>query len=176
MFIFCSVLNSKLKLQIESKRDLLINFAIFFSLLFLQSKSHELNGLNGDIEKRGERVWLVHRGGFCAAIQLSQQQQNGGSVNIEPGKVLIELEHNGEQMYVDDDDVEKANLGELDFVEDICQLKHLNEASVLHCIRQRYASNLIHTRAGPTLLVVNPMVPLSLYSEKVKTKISLIFF
>lgn len=105
----------------------------------------------------------MHRGGFCAAIRLSQ---NGG-VNIEPGKVLIELEHNGEQMYVDDDDIEKANPGELDLVEDICQLKHLNEASVLHCIRQRYASNLIHTRAGPILMVVNPMVPLSLYSEKV---------
>ena len=128
----------------------------------MQPKSHE-NGFNGDIEnQRGERVWLVHRGGFCAAIRVSQA--NG---NIEPGKVLIELEHNGEQLYVDDDDVEKANPGELDLVEDICQLKHLNEASVLNCIRQRYASNLIHTRAGPTLIVVNPMVPLSLYSEKV---------
>lgn len=93
--------------------------------------------------------------------------QNGGA-NIEPGKVLIELEHNGEQLYVDDDDIEKANPSELDLVEDICQLKQLNEASVLHCIRQRYASNLIHTRAGPILMVVNPMVPLSLYSEKVK--------
>ena len=54
-----------------------------------------------------------------------------------------------------------------DLVEDICQLKHLNEASVLHCLRQRYANNLIHTRAGPSLIVVNPMAPLSLYSEKV---------
>lgn len=70
-------------------------------------------------------------------------------------------------MYVDDDDVEKANVSELDLSEDICHLKQLNEASVLHCIRQRYASNLIHTRAGPTLIVVNPMAPLSLYSEKV---------
>lgn len=137
--------------------NLLLQFFYFFNP---QPKSHE-NGFNGDVEnQRGERVWLVHRGGFCAAIRLA----NG---NMEPGKVLIELEHNGEQMYVDDDDVEKANSSELDLVEDICQLKHLNEASVLNCIRQRYASNLIHTRAGPTLIVVNPMVPLSLYSEKV---------
>lgn len=106
----------------------------------------------------------MHRGGFCAAIRLSQT--NSGAA-VEPGKVLVELEHNGEQMYVDDDDVEKANPGELDLSEDICHLKQLNEASVLHCIRQRYASNLIHTRAGPTLIVVNPMAPLSLYSEKV---------
>lgn len=70
-------------------------------------------------------------------------------------------------MAVEEDDLEQANPSNLDLVEDICQLKHLNEASVLHCLRQRYANNLIHTRAGPTLLVVNPMAPLSLYSEKV---------
>jgi myosin XVIII len=131
----------------------------------LQPKSHE-NGLNGEHDsQRGEKVWLVHRGGFCSAIKLNNS--NDG-VNIEPGKVLVELEHNGEQIYVDDDDVEKANVLELDLSEDICHLKHLNEASLLHCIRQRYASNLIHTRAGPTLIVVNPQAPLSLYSEKVR--------
>lgn len=103
----------------------------------------------------------MHRGGFCAAIKLPQ------SVNTEPGKVLIKLEHNGEQLIVDEDDIEKANSSKLDLVEDICHLKHLNEASVLHVLRQRYANNLIHTRAGPILMVVNPMAPLSLYSEKV---------
>lgn len=110
-------------------------------------------------------MWLVHRGGFCGAIRLHQQS---GSANIEPGKVLVELEHNGEQLYVDDDDIEKSNPSALDLSEDLCHLKHLNEASVLHCIRQRYASNLIHTRAGPTLIVVNPMAQLSLYAEKVR--------
>uniref|UniRef100_A0A1L8E4V2 Putative myosin n=1 Tax=Nyssomyia neivai TaxID=330878 RepID=A0A1L8E4V2_9DIPT len=108
----------------------------------------------------GESVWLVHRGGFCAATRFLQKTPGDG-------KVLIELQHNGEQLHVDEDDIEKANPAKLDLVEDICQLKHLNEASVLHCIRQRYASNLIHTKAGPTLMVVNPMAPLSLYSEKV---------
>lgn len=82
-------------------------------------------------------------------------------------KVSIKLLHSGEQMAVEEDDLEQANPVNLDLVEDICQLKYLNEASVLHCLRQRYANNLIHTRAGPSLLVVNPMAPLSLYSEKV---------
>lgn len=85
--------------------------------------------------------------------------------------MTIQLLHNGEQLNVDEDDIEKANPPNLDLVEDICQLKHLNEASVLHCLRQRYASNLIHTKAGPILIVVNPMAPLSLYSEKVSGKI-----
>lgn len=80
---------------------------------------------------------------------------------------MIELLHNGEQMIVDEDDTEKANPRHLDLVEDISQLYHLNEASILHCLRQRYANNLVHTNAGPVLVVVNPMAPLSLYSEKV---------
>ncbi|XP_039444076.1 unconventional myosin-XVIIIa isoform X2 [Culex pipiens pallens] len=109
----------------------------------------------------GEKVWLIHRGGFTAASKLPQ------SIISDPGKTLVQLEHNGENLSVDDDDVEKANPESLDLVEDICQLRHLNEASVLHVLRQRYASNLIHTRAGPVLMVVNPMAPLSLYSEKV---------
>lgn len=83
---------------------------------------------------------------------------------------MIELLHNGEQLTVDEDDTEKANPSHLDLVEDIAHLNHLNEASVLHCLRQRYANNLIHTVAGPVLMVVNPMAPLSLYSEKVNLR------
>lgn len=108
-----------------------------------------------------ENIWLIHRGGFCAATRVMQP--------CEPGKVLVQLEHNGEHLLVDEDDIEKANNPKLDLCEDICHLKYLNEASVLHVLRQRYASNLIHTRAGPILMVVNPMAPLSLYSEKVSS-------
>ncbi|XP_070072281.1 unconventional myosin-XVIIIa isoform X3 [Drosophila takahashii] len=111
-----------------------------------------------------ERVWLVHRGGFTAAIRLPTPSTAGRD---EEHKLNLRLLHNGEQLTVDEDDVEKQNSPALDLAEDICELKYLNEASVLHCLRQRYASNLIHTKAGPTLLVVNPMAPLSLYSEKV---------
>lgn len=81
--------------------------------------------------------------------------------------MTIKLLHNDEQMLVDEDDIEKSNPSGLDYTEDICNLKHFNEASVLHVLRMRYGSNLIHTKAGPTLMVVNPMIPLSLYSDKV---------
>lgn len=109
----------------------------------------------------------MHRGGFCAArVVKSADKSDAG----EPSsRLLIELVHNGEQMMVDEDDTEKANPRQMDLVEDISQLIHLNEASVLHCLRQRYGNNLVHTMAGPVLIVVNPMAPLSLYSEKVNT-------
>ncbi|XP_017083657.2 unconventional myosin-XVIIIa isoform X2 [Drosophila eugracilis] len=127
-----------------------------------QGVGHDLEADMADASQP-ERVWLVHRGGFTAAIRLPTPS----SGRDEEHKLNLRLLHNGEQLTVDEDDVEKQNSPALDLAEDICELKYLNEASVLHCLRQRYASNLIHTKAGPTLLVVNPMAPLSLYSEKV---------
>ena len=61
----------------------------------------------------------------------------------------------------------QSNPPQFDRVEDLATLRYLNESSVLHTLRQRYGSNLIHSYGGQTLLIVNPMHPLSIYSEKV---------
>ena len=68
---------------------------------------------------------------------------------------------------VDEDDVEKANPPSFDKVEDLAQLRFLNESSVLHTLRQRFGNQLTHTFAGPTIISINPMAPLAIYSEKV---------
>ncbi|KAL4224255.1 TRAFAC class myosin-kinesin ATPase superfamily [Mactra antiquata] len=109
-----------------------------------------------------ERVWLVHKGGFASASQLK-----GESYGLPEGRVKIKLDHGGEILDVDEDDVEKANAPQLDRAEDLCLLRYLNESSSLHTLRQRYGGNLIHTYAGPSLIIVNPMQPLQIYSEKV---------
>jgi myosin-18 len=59
-----------------------------------------------------------------------------------------------------------VNAPQFDRAEDVCQLRFLNESSALHTLRQRYASNLIHTYAGPALIVINPAAPLAAYSDK----------
>ncbi|KAK3854267.1 hypothetical protein Pcinc_039234, partial [Petrolisthes cinctipes] len=51
-----------------------------------------------------ERVWLVHRGGFCAARQL--RETDSGEA-LPEGRVRLKLEHNGDVIEVDEDDVEK---------------------------------------------------------------------
>ena len=83
------------------------------------------------------------------------------------GKVRLQLESNGRVVVVDEDEVVKANPPQFDQAEDLANLRHLNESSVLHTIRQRYASSLPHTYAGQSLIVVNPVSPLAVYSERV---------
>ena len=61
----------------------------------------------------------------------------------------------------------QANPSSLDHVEDIIDLIHLNESSVIHVLRQRYASSLIHTFSGRHMIIINPLRHLSLYSDRV---------
>nr|XP_042713947.1 unconventional myosin-XVIIIa isoform X25 [Chrysemys picta bellii] len=110
-----------------------------------------------------DKVWLVHKDGFSLASQLRADEAS----LLPEGKVKVKLDHDGAVLEVDEDDVEKANPPSCDRVEDLANLVYLNESSVLHTVRQRYGGNLIHTYAGPTVLVVNPLSSPSMYSEKV---------
>jgi len=66
----------------------------------------------------------------------------------------------------------QMNAVQYDLVEDLTSLPYMNESNVLHTLQQRYHSSLIHTYAGKkTLLVVNPVRLLSLYTEKVHVDI-----
>uniref|UniRef100_A0A4W5K305 Myosin XVIIIAa n=1 Tax=Hucho hucho TaxID=62062 RepID=A0A4W5K305_9TELE len=109
-----------------------------------------------------EKVWLVHKDGFSLATLLKTEP---GS--LPEGKVKIRLESDGSLLDVDEDDVEKANPPLFDRVEDLSSLQYLNESSVMHSLRQRYGGNLIHTHAGPNMVVINPISAPSMYSEKV---------
>ncbi|NXD17514.1 MY18A protein, partial [Nothocercus nigrocapillus] len=86
---------------------------------------------------------------------------------LPDGKVKVKLDHDGAILEVDEDDVEKANPPSCDRAEDLAGLVYLNESSVLHTLRQRYGGNLVHTYAGPTMVIVNPRSSPSMYSEKV---------
>ncbi|GLD52988.1 unconventional myosin-XVIIIa isoform X5 [Lates japonicus] len=109
-----------------------------------------------------EKVWLVHKDGFSLATVVKTE---AGS--LPEGKVKIKLEHDGTVLDVDEDDIEKANPPSYDRSEDLASLLYLNESSVMHCLRQRYGGNLIHTYAGPNMVVINPLCTPSMYSEKV---------
>ncbi|XP_027129424.1 unconventional myosin-XVIIIa isoform X7 [Larimichthys crocea] len=109
-----------------------------------------------------DKVWLVHKDGFSLATLLKTE---AGS--LPEGKVKIRLESDGSLLDVDEDDIEKANPPMFDRMEDLASLQYLNESSVMHSLRQRYGGNLVHTHAGPNMLVINPISAPSMYSEKV---------
>ncbi|KAI1231813.1 hypothetical protein IHE44_0007450 [Lamprotornis superbus] len=110
-----------------------------------------------------EKVWLVHRDGFSLGSQLRPE---AGSP-LPEGKVKVKLDYDGAILEVEEDDVEKANPPSCDRVEDLASLLYLNESSTLHTLRQRYGGNLLHTYAGPTMVIINPLSSPSMYSEKV---------
>ncbi|CAG8439676.1 12082_t:CDS:10 [Ambispora leptoticha] len=68
---------------------------------------------------------------------------------------------------IDVNETEKMNPPKFDKVEDMADLTHLNEASVIHNLRQRYHSNLIYTYSGLFLVAINPYQKLPIYSEQV---------
>ncbi|XP_059525304.1 unconventional myosin-XVIIIa isoform X13 [Myotis daubentonii] len=109
-----------------------------------------------------EKVWLVHKDGFSLASQLKSQE-----LSLPEGKVRVKLDHDGAVLDVDEDDVEKANAPSCDRLEDLASLVYLNESSVVHTLRQRYGASLLHTYAGPSLLVLSPRGAPAVYSEKV---------
>ncbi|OWK14670.1 hypothetical protein Celaphus_00000782 [Cervus elaphus hippelaphus] len=63
--------------------------------------------------------------------------------------------------------IPQANAPSCDRLEDLASLVYLNESSVLHTLRQRHGASLLHTYAGPSLLVLSPRGAPAVYSEKV---------
>uniref|UniRef100_A0A3Q3H118 Myosin, heavy chain 11a, smooth muscle n=1 Tax=Kryptolebias marmoratus TaxID=37003 RepID=A0A3Q3H118_KRYMA len=90
------------------------------------------------------------------------------SVKEERGEeALVELADNGKKITVNKDDIQKMNPPKFSKVEDMAELTCLNEASVLHNLRERYFSGLIYTYSGLFCVVVNPYKMLPIYSEKI---------
>ncbi|XP_061687121.1 myosin-9-like isoform X2 [Syngnathoides biaculeatus] len=91
-----------------------------------------------------------------------------GSVKEELGdECLVELVDSGKKVKVNKDDIQKMNPPKFNKVEDMAELTCLNEASVLHNLKERYYSGLIYTYSGLFCVVVNPYKHLPIYSEDI---------
>lgn len=80
-------------------------------------------------------VWVPDEGhGFVPA-----------SIRGEKGdQVEVQIEETGKKFVIPRDDVQKMNPPKFDKVEDMAELTCLNEASVLHNLKDRYYSGLIY--------------------------------
>ncbi|KAM3922219.1 myosin-10-like isoform 1-T1 [Leptodactylus fuscus] len=90
------------------------------------------------------------------------------SIKEERGdEVVVELAENGKKVVVNKDDIQKMNPPKFTKVEDMAELTCLNEASVLHNLKDRYYSGLIYTYSGLFCVVINPYKNLPIYSEQI---------
>ncbi|KAK5089923.1 class II myosin [Lithohypha guttulata] len=97
-----------------------------------------------DPEKAFVRGWIVE--------EVSQQ------------RVVVQFE-SGSQIELDLGDVDKVNPAKFDKADDMAELTHLNEASVIHNLQTRYQSDLIYTYSGLFLVAINPYCPLPIYGN-----------
>uniref|UniRef100_A0AC35UHW0 Myosin motor domain-containing protein n=1 Tax=Rhabditophanes sp. KR3021 TaxID=114890 RepID=A0AC35UHW0_9BILA len=89
-----------------------------------------------------------------------------GSIKEERNDdAVIEILETGKIMTLSKDDYQRMNPPKFDKVEDMAELTCLNEASVLHNLKERYYSDLIYTYSGLFCVVVNPYKRLPIYSE-----------
>ncbi|XP_053493571.1 myosin-9 [Ictalurus furcatus] len=91
-----------------------------------------------------------------------------GSLKVEKGdECTVELTDSGKVIKVNKDDIQKMNPPKFNKVEDMAELTCLNEASVLHNLKERYYSGLIYTYSGLFCVVINPYKHLPIYSEEI---------
>ena len=80
-------------------------------------------------------VWVPHESiGYVAA-----------GIREEKGdEVVVEIQETGKHVRVNKDDIQKMNPPKYDKTEDMAELTCLNDAAVLHNLKERYYSGLIY--------------------------------
>ncbi|XP_032373445.1 myosin-10 isoform X5 [Etheostoma spectabile] len=90
------------------------------------------------------------------------------SIREERGdEVEVELTDSQRKVTLSREEVQRMNPPRFSKVEDMADLTCLNEASVLHNLRERYYSGLIYTYSGLFCVVVNPYKNLPIYTESI---------
>ncbi|KAK6102849.1 Myosin head (motor domain) family protein [Brugia pahangi] len=108
----------------------------------------KLGTINKTNPKQDERVWVPDAAeGFVLGVVIR---------NVADDRVLLRIEDTGREKTVCREELQSVNPAKLDKIEDMSSLSYLNEACVLHNLRQRYYSSLIYTYSGLFCVVINP--------------------
>ncbi|KAJ3605539.1 hypothetical protein NHX12_027584 [Muraenolepis orangiensis] len=83
------------------------------------------------------------------------------------GKVTVKVLNTQEEKTVKEEDVTPMNPPKYDKIEDMAMMTHLNEASVLYNLAERYAAWMIYTYSGLFCATVNPYKFLPVYEQSV---------
>ncbi|XP_024895490.1 myosin-7B [Pteropus alecto] len=105
-----------------------------------------------------KRVWIPDEQDAYVEAEV-KSEATGGRVSVETKdqKVLM----------VREAELQPMNPPRFDLLEDMAMMTHLNEASVLHNLRQRYARWMIYTYSGLFCVTINPYKWLPVYTPSV---------
>ena len=124
----------------------------------LDGSEERLRGIEGENDMTGKKyVWL-----------------RDADKAFMKGEVIEELSDGALRIRCDDgsmreqspESVDKVNPGKFDKADDMAELTHLNEPSVVHNLHLRYQADLIYTYSGLFLVTVNPYTPLPIYGRE----------
>ncbi|KHJ81285.1 myosin SH3-like domain protein, partial [Oesophagostomum dentatum] len=104
-----------------------------------------------------KNIWIVDaEEGFIAA-----------EIKSSKGDTITVVTSKGNEKTIKKDEGQQMNPPKFEKTEDMANLTFLNDASVLHNLRQRYFSMMIYTYSGLFCVVINPYKRLPIYSESV---------
>ncbi|XP_064164998.1 myosin heavy chain, fast skeletal muscle-like [Anguilla rostrata] len=103
----------------------------------------------------------------CYVTDTKELYLKGTILSKEGGKVTVKVTDTQETVTVKEDDVTPMNPPKFDKIEDMAMMTHLNEASVLYNLKERYAAWMIYTYSGLFCATVNPYKWLPVYDQEV---------
>nr|XP_060141176.1 myosin-7B isoform X4 [Globicephala melas] len=105
-----------------------------------------------------KRVWVPDEQDAYVEAEV-KSEATGGRVNVETKDQKV--------LTVREAELQPMNPPRFDLLEDMAMMTHLNEAAVLHNLRQRYARWMIYTYSGLFCVTINPYKWLPIYTASV---------
>ncbi|KAJ6776367.1 MYOSIN-2 ISOFORM X1, partial [Salix koriyanagi] len=124
-----------------------------------KGKEPEWDDNIGYFIKKRLRVWCRLPNGQWGPGKIQSTSGDEATVSLSSGSVVK----------VSTEDLLPANPDVLEGVDDLIQLSYLNEPSVLHNVKHRYAQGRIYSKAGPVLIAVNPFKDIPIYGNETLT-------
>ncbi|KAJ8307656.1 hypothetical protein KUTeg_000001 [Tegillarca granosa] len=85
-------------------------------------------------------------------------------------EITVKVRDTQHMQTVKKDDLQQMNPPKYDKVEDMANMTYLNEAAVLHNLRDRYKDMLIYTYSGLFCVAINPYKRLPIYQSSLVDK------
>ncbi|ROI27836.1 Myosin heavy chain, fast skeletal muscle [Anabarilius grahami] len=103
----------------------------------------------------------------CYVADVKELYLKGTIKSKDGGKATVVLLDTKEEIVAKEEDVYPMNPPKYDKIEDMAMMTHLNEASVLYNLKERYAAWMIYTYSGLFCATVNPYKWLPVYDAEV---------